>query len=76
MIDYKPAFPGCAKMRTGGVGKHDVYCILEDVPFKAWNEKKKYRTINPVSPKSDHIQFSPTCSGYTNLKKIITFIFS
>ena len=40
MIDYKLAFLGCAKMGAGGVGKHDVSCILEDVPFKTWNEKK------------------------------------
>ena len=40
MIDYKQAFLECTKMGAGGVGKHDVSCILEDVPFKAWNEKK------------------------------------
>ena len=40
MIDYKLAFPGRAKMGAGGVGKHDFSCILEDVPFKTWNEKK------------------------------------
>ena len=54
------------KMEEGGEENMIFPAVMQRFAIQGLEWKKYYRTINPVSPKSDQVQFSPTCSGYTN----------